>query len=71
MTSSRKPRRRRTAGLVRVLGLARPELRNLALGGLFLLVGSAATLAYPKAVEAIVDQALGAKTQPRSMGRRW
>lgn len=42
----------------RMLGLAKPEWRLLTLGTFFLLIGSMANLAYPKAVSVIVDKAL-------------
>lgn len=48
----------RGGGLLRIFALARPEAVSLAVGTLFLLLGSAATLAFPKAVEVIVDEAL-------------
>jgi ATP-binding cassette subfamily B protein len=57
VAARRAPSRR--SGLRRIFGLARPEARRLAWGTLFLLLGSGATLAYPKAVELIVDEALG------------
>lgn len=48
----------RRRGVVRLLDLARSQTKRLAAGTAFLLAGSAATLAYPKAVERIVDEAL-------------
>ncbi len=41
--------------------MARPELPSLALGTVFLFLSSGAMLAFPKAVGAMVDQALGAR----------
>ncbi len=49
--------------LRRLLGLARPELPSLAGGTFFLLVSSLATLAYPRAIGDLVDEALGARSQ--------
>jgi ABC transporter fused permease/ATP-binding protein len=57
-TSSPPASRERTP-YVRLLGLARSEWRSLALGGVFLAVGSATTLAYPQAIRTILDEALG------------
>ncbi len=51
-----------TGQVARILGLARPELGALGLGTVFLAVSSLATLAYPKAVERIVDEALGSRS---------
>lgn len=45
----------------RLLKLARPELLPLAAGTLFLLISSGATLAYPRAIGDLVDQALTAR----------
>jgi len=42
----------------RLLSLARPEARTLALGTLFLVVGSAAGLAWPQLVRVLIDDAL-------------
>ncbi len=53
------PRDSSPASVWRLLDLARTEARALALGILFLAVGSAASLAYPLAVRAVVDGALG------------
>lgn len=41
-----------------MLGLAREQARPLAIGTVFLLLGSASTLAFPKAVESLLDEAL-------------
>ena len=49
--------------LRRLLALARPELPSLAGGTFFLLVSSAASLAYPRAIGNLVDEALGARSQ--------
>jgi ATP-binding cassette subfamily B protein len=46
-----------------MLALARPELPALAAGTLFLFVGSGATLAYPRAIGSLVDEALGSRGQ--------
>jgi ATP-binding cassette subfamily B protein len=48
--------------LRRLLGMARPELPALSIGTVFLLLSSGATLAYPRAVGAMVDEALGARS---------
>lgn len=45
----------------RLLKLARPELLPLAAGTFFLLISSGATLAYPRAIGDLVDQALNAR----------
>ncbi|AEI62554.1 ABC transporter ATP-binding protein [Corallococcus macrosporus] len=45
----------------RLLTLARPELLPLAAGTFFLLISSLATLAYPRAIGDLVDQALNAR----------
>ncbi|QDE88419.1 ABC transporter permease [Myxococcus xanthus] len=45
----------------RLLKLARPELLPLAAGTFFLLISSGATLAYPRAIGDLVDQALSAR----------
>lgn len=42
----------------RILALAKPEWRSLALGTVFLFISSGANLAYPLAVSEIVDKAL-------------
>ncbi|HZI10852.1 MAG TPA: ABC transporter transmembrane domain-containing protein [Myxococcus sp.] len=42
--------------------MARPELPTLSIGTVFLLLSSGATLAYPRAVGAMVDEALGARS---------
>ncbi|WP_141594318.1 ABC transporter ATP-binding protein [Myxococcus sp. AB056] len=47
----------------RLLKLARPELLPLAAGTFFLLISSGATLAYPRAIGDLVDQALTARDQ--------
>ncbi|NVJ17616.1 ABC transporter transmembrane domain-containing protein [Myxococcus sp. AM010] len=47
--------------LGRLLKLARPELLPLAAGTFFLLINSGATLAYPRAIGDLVDQALTAR----------
>ena len=53
--------RSRPAGLLRIFALARPEAGRLLLGTVFLAVGSAATLAFPKVVEVIVNGAVTAR----------
>ena len=47
------------ATLRRIVGLARPEWRLLAVGTAALAVGSAASLLYPQAIRVIIDGALG------------
>ncbi|WP_163990592.1 ABC transporter ATP-binding protein [Pyxidicoccus caerfyrddinensis] len=49
--------------LSRLLTLARPELPTLIAGTVFLLVSSASTLAYPKAIGNLVDEALSTRSQ--------
>ncbi|MCP3144245.1 ABC transporter ATP-binding protein [Pyxidicoccus xibeiensis] len=69
MSSSEKksppPTRPSGVTLRRLLSLARPELVFLTWGTLFLLVSSAASLAYPKAIGSLVDEALGSRSQDR------
>ncbi|MFP2927287.1 ABC transporter ATP-binding protein [Pyxidicoccus sp. 3LG] len=69
MSSSEKksptPSRPSGVTLRRLLSLARPELSFLAWGTLFLLVSSAASLAYPQAIGKLVDEALGSRSQDR------
>ncbi|WP_193346823.1 ABC transporter ATP-binding protein [Corallococcus soli] len=45
----------------RLLSLARPELPTLALATVFLLLGSAASLAYPQGIRVLIDEALNGK----------
>lgn len=45
--------------LRRLIQLAKPEWRALTVGSLFLLIGSAMSLAYPQAIGIIMDRALG------------
>ena len=58
MQDAPKPPSFRVAPLKRVLKLARPELRNLVLGTLFLALGSVMGLLFPQAIRMIVDDAL-------------
>ena len=60
MDSSKTTRSTRDM-LHRLVGLAVPEWRSLALGTVFLLIGSAMGLSYPQAIRVIVDEALGAR----------
>lgn len=46
------------ASFRRLVGMARAEWRGLALGSVFLLIGSATTLVYPQALRLILDEAL-------------
>ena len=50
-----------SAMLKRILGLAKPEWRPLALGCVFLLVGTSMGLAYPQGIRIIMDETLGSK----------
>ena len=54
--------------LRRLLALAKPEWRRLAVATVFLLVGGAASLAYPKVIGVLIDAALagGAATIDRA-----
>lgn len=45
--------------LKRILELAKPEWKALGLGFLFLIIGSAMSLAYPQAIRVVMDEALG------------
>jgi ABC transporter fused permease/ATP-binding protein len=47
----------------RLLGLARSESRTLALGVLFLAIGSATSLAYPQGLRYILDEAIGRRDE--------
>ncbi len=49
----------RGVSLTRLLALARPEWRRLAVATAFLLVGGAAGLAYPKFIGVLIDAAVG------------
>lgn len=51
--------RRERASVKRILQLARPEWRQLALGTVFLAVSSAAGLVYPRGIQFLLDGALG------------
>ena len=53
----------------RLLELARPELKYLIIGTIFLAIGSSMSLVYPQAVRSIIDQALSTKDQ--SAVNRW
>ncbi|MGK4003987.1 ABC transporter transmembrane domain-containing protein [Sorangium sp. So ce1036] len=59
MQSLDKGRRPGPAHLRRLVHLARPELGRLALGTLFLGVGSAVSLLFPQAIRVFIDGALG------------
>jgi ABC transporter fused permease/ATP-binding protein len=48
----------RVASLQRILKLARPEAKRIALGTFFLAVGSVTSLVFPQALRRIVDDAL-------------
>ncbi len=52
---------KKTTTLRRLLQLARPESRSIALGTLFLAVGSGMGLLYPQGLRIIVDGVLGGK----------
>jgi ABC transporter fused permease/ATP-binding protein len=47
---------------LRILKLARPEIKTLLWGTLFLAISSAASLAYPQLIRTILDQALTSKS---------
>src|SRR5689334_18815541 len=51
--------RARTTHLPRMLGLARPELRTIAWAIVFLVIGSAASLAFPQAIRILLDEGFG------------
>ena len=51
--------RRERASIRRILRLARPEWRGLALGTVFLAISSAAGLVYPRGIQYLLDGALG------------
>jgi hypothetical protein len=54
--------RRERASVGRILRLARPEWRQLALGTVFLAISSAAGLVYPRGIQFLLDGALGDPT---------
>jgi ABC transporter fused permease/ATP-binding protein len=54
--------------LRRLVSLARPEWKNLAIACVFLAVGSVGTLVYPQSLRFILDEALGQK-DPRVIDR--
>jgi len=56
-----KPRLPPKVTLRRLLSLARPEVRTLIAGTIFLVIGSGMGLAYPKVMQQIIDEALGAR----------
>lgn len=64
-----RPSAPRGVDVRRLIALARPEARVLGLGTVFLLASSAATLAYPKAVQIIVDDALIGEKSPGAIDR--
>ena len=53
--------KKRRESLGRLLRLARPEWRTLALGTVFLALGSGMSLAFPQAIRIIIDGALAQK----------
>jgi ATP-binding cassette subfamily B protein len=55
-------RGRERASIGRILRLARPEWRQLALGTLFLAISSAAGLVYPRGIQYLLDGALADPT---------
>src|SRR5260370_416 len=59
------PRLPRSLTLRRLLGLARPERVRLALGTVFLAVGSAMGLLYPKVAGTIIDAAVAGGDRSR------
>jgi ABC transporter fused permease/ATP-binding protein len=52
------------ASLSRMWSLVRPEWRRLALGSLFLVLASAASLLYPQGIRAVIDGALDRTHSP-------
>ncbi|WP_414654185.1 ABC transporter ATP-binding protein [Hyalangium sp.] len=58
-----KPRTASKVTLRRLLSLARPEVRTLAAGTFFLIIGSGMGLLYPQAMRLIIDEALGARNR--------
>ncbi|WP_426748000.1 ABC transporter transmembrane domain-containing protein [Myxococcus faecalis] len=63
--SPAKPRLPSRVTLGRLLTLARPEVPTLVVGTLFLLLSSAATLVFPRAIGDLVDEALGARSRDK------
>jgi ABC transporter fused permease/ATP-binding protein len=56
------------ATIRRLVGLGRPEARRIALGTVFLIIGAAASLAYPQGVKKLIDGAL-AGVDPSNIDR--
>ncbi|HYI01436.1 MAG TPA: ABC transporter transmembrane domain-containing protein [Hyalangium sp.] len=63
METPSKPRTASKVTLRRLLSLARPEVRTLAAGTFFLIIGSGMGLLYPQAMRLIIDEALGARNR--------
>jgi ATP-binding cassette subfamily B protein len=62
------PEADRSATLRRMLALARPEWRSIAVGTLFLALGSAMGLLYPQGLRVILDSVLGGR-DPHAVDR--
>ncbi len=67
-TDEKKAERAPGVPLRRLVSLARPEWKNLAIACVFLAVGSVGTLVYPQSLRFILDEALGQK-DPRVIDR--
>ncbi len=62
MTAPADSVRRERSSVTRILRLARPEWRQLALGTVFLAISSAAGLTYPRGIQYLLDGALSDET---------
>jgi ATP-binding cassette subfamily B protein len=67
-TDEKKAERAPGVPLRRLVSLARPEWKNLAIACVFLAIGSVGTLVYPQSLRFILDEALGQK-DPRVIDR--
>ena len=67
-TREKKPAAGSRVPIRRLIALARPEWKPLALACVFLAIGSVSTLVYPQALRFILDEALGRK-DPRVIDR--
>ncbi|MDQ3266629.1 MAG: ABC transporter transmembrane domain-containing protein [Myxococcota bacterium] len=61
MASTETTRVNRASSLRKILALARPQWRRLALGTFFLFLGSATGLIFPQAIRVIVDESVTGK----------
>jgi ABC transporter fused permease/ATP-binding protein len=69
MTPPAPTRPARSASLQRILTLARPELGRLAIGVVFLAIGSGMSLLFPQAIRLLIDDALGPRKDIAAIDR--